>query len=97
MSNAESIDPERFINKGNMCYANSILQILSVAPNLWSGVPSGSNTLLPILRVISFYMAVIKNSTKSVDPSSFLLALKHKLFIGLKRQAVHHKRSTLHF
>ena len=48
VSNTKSICPVGFINKGsNSCYANSILQILSVAPNLWSRVPSESNTLLP--------------------------------------------------
>ena len=36
----KSIRPEDFINKGNTYYANSILQILSVMPNLWYRVPS---------------------------------------------------------
>ena len=62
-----------------MCYANLILQVLSVAPNLWNRVPSESNTLLPILQAIRLNMAVKKNSTKPVDPSNFLWALNCKL------------------
>ena len=79
VSNAKSIPPVGFISKGNTCYANSILQILSVMPTLWNRVPSESNTLSPMLRAISLNMAVKKNSTKPVDPSNFLWALKHKL------------------
>ena len=75
VSNTKSIRPVGFINKGNRCYANSILQILSVVSNLWSRVPLESNTLLPMLQAISLNMAVKKNSTKLVDPSNFLWAL----------------------
>ena len=81
MSNTKSIRPVGFINKGNTCYANSILQILSVVPNLWSRVPSESNTLSLMLQAISLNTAVKKNSTKPVDPSNFLWALKRKLSI----------------
>ena len=78
-SNAKSLRPVGFINKGNTCYANSILQILSVIPTLWNRVPSESNTLSPMLQAISLNMAIKKNSNKPVDPSNFLLALKRKL------------------
>ena len=78
-SNAKSLRPARFIKKGNTCYANSILQILSVIPIPWNRVPSESNTLSPMLRAISFNIAIKKNSIKPVDPSNFLWALKHKL------------------
>ena len=81
VSNTKSVRPVGFINKGNTCYANSILQILSVVPNLWSRVPSESNTLSPMLQAISLNMAVKKNSTKPVHPSNFLWALKRKLSI----------------
>ena len=83
MSNAKLTRPVGFTNKGNTCYANSILQVLSVVPNLWNRVPSESNILWPMLRAISLNMAVKKNSTKPVDPSNFLWALKRKLFIIL--------------
>ena len=76
---ANSICPIDFINKGNTCYANSILQVLSVMPTLWNRVPSESNHLSPMLQAISLNMAVKKNSTKPIDPSNFLWALKRNL------------------
>ena len=78
VSNTKSIRPVGFINKGNTCYANSTLQFLSVMPNLWSRVPSESNTLPPMLQAISLNTAVKTISTKTVDPSNFLWALKPK-------------------
>ena len=78
-SNAKSFLPVGFTNKDNTCCANSILQILSVIPTLWKRVPSESNTLSPMLQVISLNMVIKKNSNKPVDPSNFLWALKHKL------------------
>ena len=80
-SNAKSTRPVGFINKGNTCYANSILQVLSVVPNLWNRAPSESNTLLPMLRAISVNMALKKNSAKPDDASNILWALKYKLSI----------------
>ena len=71
-----SICPVGFINKGNTCYANSISQALSVMPTLWNRVPSESNHLSPMLQAISLDMAVKKNSTKPINPSNFLWALK---------------------
>ena len=53
VSNTKSIRPVGFINKGNTCYANSILQILSVMHNLCSRVPSESNILSPMLQAIT--------------------------------------------
>ena len=76
-SAAKSLGPVGFISKGNTCYANSILQILSVIPTLWNRVPSESNTLSSM--AISLNMAIKKNSNKPVDPSNFLWALKRKL------------------
>ena len=78
-SNAKSIRPVGFISKGNTCYANSILQILSVILTLWNRVPSESNTLSHMLWAISFNMVVKKNWNKPVDPSDFLWALERKL------------------
>ena len=78
-SNAKSLRPVGFINNGSTCYANSILQILSVIPTLWNRVPSESNTLSPMVRAISLNMTIKKNSSKPVDPSNFLWALKRKL------------------
>ena len=81
VSNAKLIPPVGFIIKGSTCYANSILQVLSVVPNLRNRVPSKSNTLSPLVRAISLNMDVKKNSTKAVDPPNFLWALKRKLSI----------------
>ena len=79
VSNAKSIHPVRFINKGNTSYRNSIFQILSVVC-LTSGTESLENqTLYRLLRAMSLNMAVNKNSTKPVDPSNFLWSLKRKL------------------
>ena len=39
-SNAKSLQPVGFINKGNTCYANSILQIFTFMHTNWNRVPS---------------------------------------------------------
>ena len=79
VSKANSFHLVGFINKGNTCYTNSILQVLSVMPTLWNRAPSESNHLSPMLQAISLNMGVIKNSTKPIDPSHFLWALKRSL------------------
>ena len=61
------------------CYANSILQVLSVMPTPWNGVTSESNHLSPMLRAISLKMAVKKISTKTIVSANFLWALKRNL------------------
>ena len=48
-------------------------------PTIWNRVPSESNHLCPMLRAITLNMAVKKNSTKPVNPSNFLWALKCSL------------------
>ena len=80
-SNAKLSCPVGFINQGNTCYGNAILQVLSVVPKLWNKAPSESNALLPMLWTISLHIIVKTNSTKPVDPSNFLWALKRKLSI----------------
>ena len=53
VSNARSISPAGFVNKGNACYANFILLILSAMRTLWNRVPSDWNTVLSLLQAIS--------------------------------------------
>ena len=68
VSNAKTTHHVGLTNKGNTCYANSILQVL----NLWNRVPSESNTFSTMLQDIGLNTAVKKNSTKPVDPSNVL-------------------------
>ena len=62
-SNEASTYHAGFINKGNTCYANSILQVLSVIPALWSQLPSESSHLSPLVKSISLNMSLIKRSS----------------------------------
>ena len=71
--------PVGFINKGNTCYANAILQTLSVLPSLWIRVPSESSSLSPLLKSITLNMKIKSRSNKPVDPSNFLWALTRKI------------------
>ena len=71
--------PVSFINKGNICHANAILQILSVLPSLWIRVPSESSSLSPLLKSIALNIKIKSRSNKPVDPSNFLWALSRKI------------------
>ena len=71
--------PVGFINKGNTCYANAILQVLSVLPSLWIRVPSESSSLSPLLKSKTLNMKIKSRSNKPVDPSNFLWALSGKI------------------
>ena len=71
--------PVGFINIGNTCYANAILQALSVLPSLWITVPSESSSLSPLLKSITLNMKIKSRSNKPVDPSNFLWALCRKI------------------
>ena len=71
--------PVGFINKGNTCYTNTILQILNVLPSLWNRVLSESPSLSPLLKSITLNMKIKSRSNKPVDPSNFLWALTHKM------------------
>ncbi|XP_057305409.1 ubiquitin carboxyl-terminal hydrolase 2-like [Hydractinia symbiolongicarpus] len=68
-----------FLNKGNSCYANAILQVLSTIPTLWCQSGSESFHLSPIARSISLNMAKLKQSLSPVDPSNFLWALERQM------------------
>ena len=79
-----------FVNKGNTCYANSILQILSVLPSVWSKWASESQ-VCPLIACISRNVSALSSSKTAIDPSDFLRALQKSMrelqisiLIGLK-------------
>ena len=54
--------PVGFINKGNICYAKTILQALSVIPLFWGPSYAESAQLSPLLQSIALNMDIkIKN------------------------------------
>ena len=69
------------VNKGNTCYANSILQALSVIPPLRSQLASESPDFSPFMRSLVRTLSKLTKSTSAVDPSSFLRALQHKISV----------------
>ena len=69
------------VNKGNTCYANSILQALSVIRSLRSQLASESPDLSPVVRSLVGTLSKLTTSTSAVDPSSFLRALQHKISV----------------
>ena len=75
-SKAQAISHVGFINKGNSCYANAILQALSTVPALWSQWASESESISPLLRSISLNMSLLNRSKSPIDPSNFLRALQ---------------------
>ena len=74
--------PVDFINKGNTCYANAILQTLSVVPSLWNRVLSQSPSLSPFLISITLNVKIKFRSKKPVYPWNFLWVLTRKI-LGL--------------
>ena len=68
--------PVGFINEGNTCYADMILQTLSVLPPLWNRVPSESPYLSPLLKSIILSMEIKSRCKKPVDPSNIFLTRK---------------------
>ena len=72
--------PVAFINKGNTCYGNYILQTLSVLLlSLWNRVSSESPSLSSLLKSITLNMKIKSRSNKPVDPSNFLWAFTRKI------------------
>ena len=74
-----SKSPVGFINKRNTCYANTILQALSVTPILWRTFSAESAQLSPLLKSVALNMAIKEKSGVPIDPLNFLWALIHKL------------------
>ena len=71
--------PVAFINKGNTCYTNTILQALSVIPIIWRTISAESAQLSPLLKSIAINMVIKGKSSVPTDPSSFMWALKRKI------------------
>ena len=71
--------PVSFVNKGNTCYANTILQALSVLQSLWIRVTSESSSLSPLPKSITQNMKIKSRSNKPVDPPNVFWALSHKI------------------
>ena len=67
------------INKVNTCYANSILQVFSAIPSLWSQWPSESQNVSSLVKSVILNMSLLNRSPCPVDPSNFLRALEHKI------------------
>ena len=66
-----------FVNKGNTCYANSILQILSTIPSFWCQGSSESGTISPLAKAVSQNLSLLKKRSSAIDPSNFLIALQN--------------------
>ena len=66
-----------FINKGNTCYANSILQILSTIPSFWCQGSSESGPISPLAKAISLNLSLLKKRSSAIDPSNFLIVLQN--------------------
>ena len=75
----KSCKPVRFINKGNKCYANWILQTLSTVPILRSRLPSESSIISPISKATTLTMHIQKKALKLIDSGNYLWALKRKI------------------
>ena len=68
-----------FINLGNTCYANSMLQALSILPELWNQFQSEIGCTPPLLNQFLIIMTWLKRHKTSIDPSGFLRALSGKM------------------
>ena len=51
-----------FINLGNTCYANSMLQALSILPELWNQFPSEIGSTPPLFKPVSNYHDMVKKT-----------------------------------
>ena len=68
-----------FVNKGNTCYANSILQALSVLPSVSAHATSESDFVCPLVQSLSSNMSLLRRSATDIDPSNFLRALQNDM------------------
>ena len=69
-----------FVNKGNTCYANAILQTISVLETFWRQRVSENMLFSPLVKALILNMNILSRSSKSIDPSYFLKALNPHCF-----------------
>ena len=76
-----------FINKGNTCYMNALLQALSVLTGFWSTLPalaSEEQDISPLVAAYCQIMFFLKSSKNPIDPSCFLDAFS-RFMVSMER------------
>ena len=66
-------------NKGNTCYVNAILQMLTCVPPFWSTAVEENVQIPPLFKAITLVVAMLKKAKRVVDPSNVLLLLSQKI------------------
>ena len=75
--NKNKVPSERcgFVNKGNTCYINALLQSLSVLEHFWRNLYSENQVVAPLASSFLKIMSLLNSSTTPIDPSSFIKCL----------------------
>ena len=68
-----------FINKGNTCYINSMLQALSVIPSFWHQQSSQTGTISPLVKAFTLNLSLLGKRNSPIDPSNFLRTFQRKI------------------
>ena len=66
-------------NKGNTCYINACVQCLSVMPEFWTRVSTGTEELSSFSSSLLKLLSRLKSSKSPIDPSQFLRSLQQML------------------
>ena len=59
VKNKSKFNHAGFVNKGNTCYANSILQALSTIPSFWCQESSESGCISPLASALSLNLSLL--------------------------------------
>ena len=90
-SKRKNVYPEKklhhagFVNKGNTCYINAILQALSVLPSIWCQYPSETHSVPAFVRTFLYNMSRLEQSNTPIDPSNFLKCLQRVMSVAQGR------------